>query len=315
MVLDSLPTPASPRIACFGVLVHDTVTVLETPLCRGGNAGARISESPGGGAANTAWMARLAGADVRFIGHAGTDGIGDRQVHELAAAGIETCLVRKGRTTRIVVLVDPDAERSFAVDAASSMLYPDDVTAQDFTNCGIVHLQAEKSPQRGALALTVARYALAQGALLSIDLASAAAAAAPATQRLLAMGPAAVFANDEEFVAAWPQGSPSEEGLIVHKRGPEPVRLWHRGCRVEVPSIPVAHVVDTTGAGDCFAGTFLAAWSRGLDPVQAAVLGHQSAALVIARPGARLGTEELPTGLPLGPRKPARPAQGPHMAA
>lgn len=59
---------------------------------------------------------------------------------------------------------------------------------------------------------------------------------------------------------------------------------------VHVPAVPV-DVIDPVGAGDAFAGAYLAARLRGAGPVEAARLGADIAAGVIAVPG---DTEGLP---------------------
>jgi len=71
------------------------------------------------------------------------------------------------------------------------------------------------------------------------------------------------------------------------------VKLGAQGCLVSgsgetesVPGVPVAKVLDTTGAGDAFNAGFLAARSRGQSALQAARAANQLAAIVIRHRGA-----------------------------
>jgi sugar/nucleoside kinase (ribokinase family) len=69
------------------------------------------------------------------------------------------------------------------------------------------------------------------------------------------------------------------------------VKLGARGCWVngsEVPGFPV-RAVDSTGAGDCFAGAFIAALERGLPPEAAARFGNAVGALSVQQIGATAG--------------------------
>ncbi len=59
----------------------------------------------------------------------------------------------------------------------------------------------------------------------------------------------------------------------------------------EVPSFPVTPV-DTTGAGDCFLGYFLAARDAGAAPGAALRRATAAAAIKVTRPGA---SEGIPT--------------------
>ena len=62
---------------------------------------------------------------------------------------------------------------------------------------------------------------------------------------------------------------------MVLVRGGEPVGV----------SAFAAEVVDTTGAGDTHVGAFIAALSRGLDPVEACRWGNAAASVVVASRG------------------------------
>lgn len=68
---------------------------------------------------------------------------------------------------------------------------------------------------------------------------------------------------------------------VVIKRGAD-------GCSVDGVCLPAEQVaaVDSTGAGDCFCGGFLAAAMNGASPVEAARAGNRAGALCVAHAGA-----------------------------
>lgn len=62
--------------------------------------------------------------------------------------------------------------------------------------------------------------------------------------------------------------------------------LWCAGgATAHVPALSAGPVVETTGAGDAFAGGFAVALAEGRDPVAAARFGAATAALAVTRPG------------------------------
>ncbi len=77
--------------------------------------------------------------------------------------------------------------------------------------------------------------------------------------------------------------------LCVLKRGAEGPRLLvPRQSGPEPVFDRAAHVIDTTGAGDAFDGTFLAAWLGWRGMSEALRLAHEVASSVVATPGAIL---------------------------
>jgi 2-dehydro-3-deoxygluconokinase len=82
---------------------------------------------------------------------------------------------------------------------------------------------------------------------------------------------------------------------LVIKRGAAPTLLRVESAPLqEVPTQPVAQVVDTTAAGDSFAGAYLAARLTGATPAAAALAGNQLAAVVIQHRGALIPLDAMP---------------------
>ena len=67
-----------------------------------------------------------------------------------------------------------------------------------------------------------------------------------------------------------------EKGAVIH----------HKGIATYIPVIP-AKVVDTIGAGDAFAGGFLHGLNQGKTFIDAGTIAAESAAKIVAQPGAR----------------------------
>jgi len=80
---------------------------------------------------------------------------------------------------------------------------------------------------------------------------------------------------------------------IVVKNGELPACVRQDGGAESVPAVHVPSPVDTTGAGDSFNGTYLAARLAGLSPVEAARKAHAVAAAVVQVRGALAPYETL----------------------
>ena len=68
---------------------------------------------------------------------------------------------------------------------------------------------------------------------------------------------------------------------IVVKNGELPATVRYQGKTETVAAVHVASPVDTTGAGDSFNGSYLAARLEGLSPTEATRKAHAVAAAVV----------------------------------
>ena len=101
------------------------------------------------------------------------------------------------------------------------------------------------------------------------------------------------FLNDDEARAITGHSEPADAARVLRDHGATHVviKLGARGCWIDgdvAPGYPV-QAIDTTGAGDCFVGGFLAAKQRGLNDRDAARLANAVGALSVQRMGATAG--------------------------
>jgi sugar/nucleoside kinase (ribokinase family) len=110
-----------------------------------------------------------------------------------------------------------------------------------------------------------------------------------------------LFVNGDEARMLSGHSDPRTAAQCFRDRGVRNIviKVGSRGCllcdgceSVDVPGFPVT-AVDTTGAGDCFAGAFLVALQRGLEPMEAARLANAIGALTVQHPGATTGLRDF----------------------
>jgi sugar/nucleoside kinase (ribokinase family) len=104
-----------------------------------------------------------------------------------------------------------------------------------------------------------------------------------------------VFANERELLSLYP-GSSFEEAcaaigsectLTAVTRSEKGSVILEGGRIVTVPAVPVAKLVDATGAGDLYAAGFLFGLAEGRDLATCGRLGSLAASEVIAHVGPR----------------------------
>jgi sugar/nucleoside kinase (ribokinase family) len=273
-------------IVSVGDLLVDVVCTLRDPLRRGTDAFSTNSFRQGGSAANVAVAVALAGSSVRFVGGVGEDVFADFLVGSLAQVGVQVCAPRYSAapTGTVIVLVEPDGERTMAPDrGASGLLSPAD--REWLRNASVVHipLYAFEVEPLASTVLSLARWARDAGIAVSVDLSAVSLLENLGTGRVQALAtelqPDLVFANRDESVAA---GAFKSAKVFVEKNGPDPVRVFSNGVLVATVPVPaIGEVEDSTGAGDAFAAGYLCAYEAGSSPVDCAANGSVFAARLL----------------------------------
>ncbi|ORW97220.1 ribokinase [Mycobacterium sp. IEC1808] len=215
-----------------------------------------LTAAPGGKGANQAMAAARAGARVQFVGALGDDAAAARLRAHLRAngVGLDGAIEVSGPSGTAVIVVDAGAENSIVVaPGANALLTPAAAGAcRPIADCDVLLTQLE-IPVPTAVA--AAREARSAGAAVIVN-------ASPAghDDRALAELAAAadvVIANEAE-AEQWPW-RPTHLVITLGARG---ARYVGEDGEFAVPA-PEVTAVDTTGAGDVFAGVLAASWPHG----------------------------------------------------
>ena len=259
----------------------------------------------GGDTSNAAIAAARQGARVGYLTALGRDVFGDQVLDLWAGEGIDTGEVRRKDAPTGIYFVDPDpAGRRFTyfrAGSAASHYWPGDLPAGYVEAARVLHLSAITqaiSPYMRAASVAAMQAARRGGTLVSYD-----------TNLRLALWPierarativAALsladiaFPSEDEARLLW--GIESNDAILDHllALGPGIVALkcGDRGAVIATPerreAIPPAPStpVDSTGAGDAFAGSFLAEYLATGDPFAAGRYAARVAAATVSGYGA-----------------------------
>lgn len=286
-----------------------------------------MEENTGGSAANSAMGLAWLGLSCGFCGCVGKDPGGERVLHMLSQAGVDTRLVqRAGRTGYVLSMIDPTGERTmFSYRGASACLNPVPGIQEALARAKVLLLSGYLLADEGQapFALEWMRQARGAGTRVALD-ASPKLGGLPEEVRETALSLCDIFLPNRDELATAGAGSWREN--LEHLADTIPciaVKLGGKGALLrvkpgflpshnpaldleEAPSCKV-EPLDTTGAGDAFNAGFLAAFLRGLPPRQWLETGNWLAGKVISTKGAtRLYEMEPPFSWPAS-NSPGRP--------
>ena len=259
--------------------------------------------SPGGSAANAVAVAARMGSTAAFTGMVGDDEYGLMYGTLTSEDGVEPRLA-KGRHHQGVclVLITPDGERTLVTHLGAAQHFgKDDVGLGVLEDAKALHIEGYLLDNE-VLAETLfhmAEEARRRGILVSLDAGDAGIIKRHGTafRKLVEEYADVVFFNEDE-AEAYTGLEPREAAAKLHEHvATAVVKLGGEGSVIvdgdgtyEIPPVRV-DVVNTNGAGDAYAGAFLACLVKGEDVRRAGEKASAVAAKVVSQAGARLSED------------------------
>ena len=265
-----------------------------------------IESHAGGNGSNTSLALAKVGTPVRLVGSVGNDDQGRFVLDTLCRSGVDTRFVQVGNaaTAATVALVKRGGDRKFfhcMGVGGRAFAEPIDFTPE--LTAGMAHYHLASLfilPRfRAHAAETLAR-ARATGLATSLDTNWD-----PQGRWLEDVRPCLpyldiIFMNEDEARMATGCATPSSAAACLLAGGARMavIKLGPRGCAVFTPGVEVTSPAfdvdakDTTGAGDCFVGGFLAALLRGAGLPEAARFANAVGALSVQHVGGAVGIED-----------------------
>ena len=259
-------------------------------------------ESSGGSAANTCVVAAGLGARVAYLGKVADDALGEAFRRDIKAVGVHfpTAPLRGGAATaRCLILVTPDGQRTMNTFLGACVSFgEEDVDEALVAQSAVLYLEGylfdPPAAQAAFRRAAAAAHAAGRQVALSLSDAFCVDRHRAAFRELVAGDVDILFANESEITSLYEVNSFEEaeravqgEVAIAALTRSEAGSVILRGSERIVVAAAPATVVDTTGAGDAYAGGFLAGLTAGRPLAECGRMGSVAAAAVIGKFGAR----------------------------
>jgi sugar/nucleoside kinase (ribokinase family) len=250
-----------PLFLCIGDLDVDVLIEVDRLPTRDGKVNGVVKQrAPGGMAGNVAAALVRLGSRVRVLGRVGDDGDGAFAVNSLEQVGVDTSFVSRldgVATFSCISLLTPDGEKSL-IKLMASAYRPDasDVTGVVLEGVRHVHLTSVGDP---ALCRRVVDAARTCGATASLDIERADCPEDAAVLLDAVKGFDLIFCNAESraFVdAALRRPLAGLVTAVVTTLGADGAQVETAEGRISSSGF-TPKILDTIGAGDCFAAACL----------------------------------------------------------
>jgi sugar/nucleoside kinase (ribokinase family) len=260
-------------------------------------------ECSGGSCANTMVGVASLGGKAAYVGKVRDDGLGWTFRHDIRAAGVafDTAAATAGPpTARCLIFVTEDAQRTLNTYLGACVtLTPADIDPALVASAKVTYIEGYlwDAPDAKAAVLKAMDAAHAAGRQVALTLSDAFCVDRYRAEFLDLVRDRVdiLFANEGELLSLY-EAATFDAALQAARANGKVAALTRsakgsvvvRGEEVHVvDAAPVAHVVDTTGAGDLYAAGFLYGYTRGLPLAECARIGGIAAAEIISHFGAR----------------------------
>jgi sugar/nucleoside kinase (ribokinase family) len=263
--------------------------------------GVPISRCAGGSAANTVIAVADFGGKAAFAGKVSSDALGHFFLDDLRKLGVTIEVpTAEGNTGTSVILITADAQRTMLTHlGVSASVGPDDIREDEIRNSKYVYVEGYLfggEPTRSA-ALRTMELAKKNGVKVAFTVSDPFLIAAHRDEfwRLIEGPIDLLFCNLEEARSLTGLHDPVECAVQIHRHaenvaltlGADGSILMHNGQVIPIEGVPVK-AIDTTGAGDMYAGALLYGITNDLSWKQAGHLASHAAARIVEQLGARL---------------------------
>ena len=261
----------------------------------------QIHRCSGGSAANTIVGLVQLGGTGGYIGRVGKDDIGEFFRQDMLQHGVQVhCDDADAPSGTCAILITPDAQRTMLTNLGAAGLVSDaDLDASMIAASRYLYIEgylltADVGHDGAYRAMELAKQSGTKVALTASD---------PFLVNLirdefweLLRGPVDLFfCNEEEAKSLTGEDDVTRAAAKIHESvedvaltlGDKGSLLMRGGDAIPISGVPVA-AVDTTGAGDMFAGAYLYGLTAGMDAKTAGDLASKKAAEIVAQMGPRL---------------------------
>ena len=267
-----------------------------------------MKQSGGGSAANSMVIISQLGGSAFYSCKVANDATGDFFIENLKATGIDTNLSddrETGATGQCISMVTPDAERTMATCLGiTNFLSPAELNPDALRASAKLYIEGYLVSSNTGLETALEAQAIAKAAEVDISLTLSDPAIVenflPHFERLLNLGVDLLFCNHDE--ARLLTGHDSVEDCARSLQDicskfiitcGQDGSLGFDGLQfTRINGVPT-RAVDTTGAGDIFAGAFLYSLSQSKSFAAAAELANRAASLLVTSFGSRLSQADV----------------------
>ncbi len=283
------------KIVVLGSMNMD-LTILADPFPEKGEtvSGKEYAQIPGGKGANQAVAAGRIGADISFISACGKDEFGDTLIKELGKSNVKTeNIMRMDNHTGIALIVrEGDGDNRIILAAgANGQILPSEIKALEsvIKKADFLLLQLEIPIKTVAYAASLAKEL---GTIVILDPAPAVELSDSLLSNIDYLLP-----NEHELdlVLGTKTGSLSEKaailtgkgvGTVILTEGSKGVTIISKSNEIKIAA-PKMKAVDTTAAGDTFAGVFAYGLAKDWNLTKSAEFAVKAASISVTKVGAQ----------------------------